>query len=57
MNIKIKHILALSLIKGVGDAFIKKKLNDIESYINDIDLLGNMLGGKVTKKVFWKVYH
>jgi DNA processing protein len=50
MNIKIKHILALSLIKGVGDAFIKKKLNDIESYINDIDLLGNMLGGKVTKE-------
>lgn len=50
MNIKIKHILALTLIKGVGDAFIKKKLNDIESYINDIDLLGNMLGGKVTKE-------
>lgn len=48
MNNSIKHILALSLIKGVGDAFIKKKLNEIESYSNDINLLGNMLGGKVT---------
>ncbi|QNM84587.1 DNA-processing protein DprA [Polaribacter pectinis] len=50
MNIKIKHILAISLIKGVGDAFIKKRLNEIKLYINDIDLLGNMLGGKVTKE-------
>ncbi len=48
MNNNIKHILALSLIKGVGDAFIKKKLNEIQSYINDVDLLGNMLGGKIT---------
>lgn len=48
MNNSIKHILALSLIKGVGDAFIKKKLNEIELYSNDINLLGNMLGGKVT---------
>lgn len=48
MNNRIKHILALSLIKGVGDAFIKRKLNEIEAYIGDVDLLGNMLGGKVT---------
>lgn len=48
MNNKIKHILALSLINGVGDAFVKKRLNEIETYIDDIDLLGNMLGGKVT---------
>lgn len=48
MNNRIKHILALSLIKGVGDAFIKRKLNEIEAYIADVDLLGNMLGGKVT---------
>lgn len=49
MNIRIKHILAISLINGVGDAFIKKKINEIETYIYDIDLLGNMLGGKVSK--------
>jgi DNA processing protein len=48
MNIRIQHILALSLIKGVGDAFVKKRLNEIEAYIEDVDLLGNMLGGKVT---------
>jgi DNA processing protein len=48
MNNRIKHILALSLIKGVGNAFIKRKLNEIEAYIADVDLLGNMLGGKVT---------
>lgn len=48
MNNKIQHILALSLIKGVGDAFVKKRLNEIEAYIEDINLLGNMLGGKVT---------
>lgn len=45
---EIQYILALSLIKGVGAAFIKTRLNEIETYINDIDLLGNMLGGKVT---------
>lgn len=48
MNNSIKYVLALSLIKGVGDAFIKRKLNEIQSYISDVDLLGNMLGGKVT---------
>lgn len=48
MNNKIQHILALSLIKGVGNAFIKRRLNEIEAYISDLDLLGNMLGGKVT---------
>lgn len=48
MSNKIQHILALSLIKGVGDAFIKRRLNEIENYIEDLDLLGNMLGGKVT---------
>ncbi|MEO9893109.1 DNA-processing protein DprA [Aurantibacter sp.] len=48
MDSRIEHVLALSLIKGVGDAFIKKRLNEIESYIDEIDLLGNMLGGKVT---------
>ncbi|ARV06090.1 hypothetical protein BTO04_04955 [Polaribacter sp. SA4-10] len=48
MNNKIQHILALSLIKGVGDAFVKRRLIEIETYIDDVDLLGNMLGGKVT---------
>jgi DNA processing protein len=46
----MKHILALTLIKGVGDAFIKRRLNEIKLYINDLDLLGNMLGGKVSKE-------
>ena len=46
---EIEHLLALSLIKGVGGAFIKTRLTEIETYINDIDLLGNMVGGKVTK--------
>lgn len=48
MDKEIQHILALSLIKGVGAAFIKTRLNEIKTYINDISLLGNMLGGKVT---------
>lgn len=48
MNNSIKHILALSLIKGVGDAFVNKRLNEVKAYEDDIDLLGNMLGGKVT---------
>jgi DNA processing protein len=48
MKNRIQHILALSLIKGVGDAFVKRRLIEIETYIDDIDLLGNMLGGKVT---------
>ncbi len=48
MNKEIQYLLSLSLIKGVGAAFIKTRLNEIETYINDIDLLGNMLGGKVT---------
>jgi DNA processing protein len=48
MNNRIQHVLALSLIKGVGGAFIKRRLNEIETYIDDLDLLGNMLGGKVT---------
>jgi len=48
MDKEIQHILALSLIKGVGASFIKNRLNEIETYINDIDLLGNMLGGKIT---------
>lgn len=48
MNNRVHHILALSLIKGVGDAFVKRRLNEIETYIDDIDLLGNMLGGQVT---------
>lgn len=48
MNNRTQYILALSLINGVGDAFVKKRLNEIETYIDDIDLLGNMLGGKVT---------
>ncbi|WP_299060094.1 DNA-processing protein DprA [uncultured Polaribacter sp.] len=48
MNNRILHILALSLIKGVGSAFVKRRINEIETYIDDLDLLGNMLGGKVT---------
>jgi DNA processing protein len=48
MNNRAQNILALSMIKGVGDAFVKTNLIKIETYIDDIDLLGNMLGGKVT---------
>lgn len=48
MKNRIKYLLALSLIKGVGDTFIKKQINVIELYIGDINLMGNMLGGKVT---------
>jgi DNA processing protein len=48
MKNRTQHILALSLIKGVGDAFVKRRLIEIETYIDDVDLLGNMLGGAVT---------
>jgi DNA processing protein len=47
MNSKVKHILALSLIKGVGATFIKKNMSLISSYIDNLEMLSN-IGGKVT---------
>ncbi len=46
MNNSTKNILALSLIKGVGSAFIKKKLSVLTLYANDIDML-SFIGGKI----------
>jgi|TARA_B110000114_G_C15081329_1_gene394151 DNA processing protein len=47
MKNKVKHILALSLIKGVGATFIKKNMSLISSYIDNLEMLSN-IGGKVT---------
>lgn len=47
MKNSTKHILALSLIKGVGATFIKRNMSLISSYIDNLEMLSN-IGGKVT---------
>lgn len=51
MNNSVKHILALSLIKGVGSSFIKRNIPLIASYIDNIEMLSS-IGGKVTLEQF-----
>ena len=51
MSNSVKHILSLSLIKGVGAAFIKKNIPLISAYIENIEMLTS-IGGKVTIEEF-----
>ena len=51
MSNSVKHILSLSLIKGVGAAFIKKNIPLIIAYIENIEMLTS-IGGKVTIEDF-----
>jgi DNA processing protein len=46
-----KHILALSLIKGVGASFIKRNIPLISSYIDNPEMLSS-IGGKITFEQF-----
>lgn len=44
---KVRNILAVSLIKGVGSAFMKKNLPLLLAYSDNLTMLSN-IGGKVT---------
>jgi len=51
----VQNIITISLIKGVGSAFMKKHRAMLLNYKNNIDLLTN-IGGKITLEEFNKKF-